>query len=80
MMQTNQMGTGFHNSDLLDELTFHNLDKRIKSNIEKSTSLHLELWSLLSEDIPGRIQYILYLIFLRSDSIDGHRIKDNFTE
>jgi len=53
MMQTNQMGSGFHNSDLLDELTFHNLDKRIKSNIEKSTSLHLELWSLLSEDIPG---------------------------
>lgn len=52
-MQSNQMGGGNHSSDLLDELTFHNLDKRIKVNIERSTSLHLELWSLLSEDIPG---------------------------
>ena len=63
-MQTNQMGSGFHNSDLLDELTFHNLDKRIKSNIEKSTSLHLELWSLLSEDIPGFLS-----IFFNENSV-----------
>jgi len=58
------MGSGFHNSDLLDELTFHNLDKRIKSNIEKSTSLHLELWSLLSEDIPGFLS-----IFFNENSV-----------
>lgn len=61
-MQSNQMGSGFHNSDLLDELTFHNLDKRIKSNIEKSTSLHLELWSLLSEDIPGLFIRIFFIL------------------
>lgn len=61
MMQSNQMGGGNHSSDLLDELTFHNLDKRIKVNIERSTSLHLELWSLLSEDIPGNFAQIFII-------------------
>ncbi len=38
-----------------DELAFQNLEKRLKNNIEKSAGLHLEFWSLLSEDNPGRI-------------------------
>lgn len=42
------------NFDMIDELTFQNLEKRLKTNIEKSASLHLEFWSLLSEDNPGK--------------------------
>jgi len=44
------------NYDVIDELAYQNLEKRLKINIEKCASLHLEFWSLLSEDNPGSIR------------------------
>jgi len=42
----------------LDEFAFQNLERKFKMNIEKSSSLHLEFWSLLSEENPGKIEKI----------------------
>lgn len=52
-MNTHQGTSKSSNYDVIDELTFQNLEKRLKNNIEKSAGLHLEFWSLLSEDNPG---------------------------
>lgn len=47
--KTNKSGSSF---DVLDEFAFQTLEKKFKSNIEKSATLHIEFWSLLSEENP----------------------------
>ena len=44
--------------DAVNELTTENNLREIRSSIEKSASLHIEFWSQLSEDTPGRDWYI----------------------
>jgi len=59
IMNVHHGGSKSMNYDVIDELAFQNLEKRLKINIEKSASLHLEFWSLLSEDNPGLYFYVV---------------------
>lgn len=52
IIESNKGNKNNSNFDVLDEFAFHNLERKFKANIEKSSTLHLEFWSLLSEESP----------------------------
>lgn len=55
--------------DAINELTTENNLRSIRTSIEKSSSLHIEFWSQLSEDTPDLAK--LYEIGTRMMYVDG---------
>jgi hypothetical protein len=46
-----------------NEITVEHHLRELKVNIEKCSTMYIEFWGLLSEDIPGKLYFKLYFRF-----------------